>query len=37
MSNSNKSIAFGDIHGCKKEAGTAVKLVKEEMALAVFF
>lgn len=29
-------IAFGDIHGCYKAAETAVKLAKDENALAVF-
>lgn len=29
-------IAFGDIHGCYKAAETAVKLAKDENALAIF-
>lgn len=32
----NRIIAFGDIHGCYKAAETAVKLAKEETALAIF-
>lgn len=34
--NEFKFIAFGDIHGCYKAAETAVKLAKNENALAIF-